>query len=580
MQSLIAAMLSNIFDPATPLITYVGALLILSFSILWFLDRGNVLRSDALLAVCSALIALILIPNFRAIDFWLSLALVILAVAVLAWMMVKSRAAPTGVEKWKIGAVIAFIISVNTLLFWNYYENNLYGVTINAMLHTEIPPKESGGQSNDSLISALWEKDIVATFKNKYGATVRIKGVNPDSTERLKEFQRLLNSPPQSVSSDKVQANDIDVFAIDVIWPRLLAEHAEDLKPVFKNDLQRFIPAIVENNTVKDNRNNEKLVAVPWYIDVGLLFYRKDLLSKYGEKPPETWNDLERIARKIQDGERADGNSDFWGFVWQGKADEGLTCSALEWQTSHSGGTIVDKDNEVDIKPAAVTAFDRAKNWIWANSISPPDTTSYGQREILDIWNQHNAAFMRHWPYAYRASLVRDSLVQEAEIGVTLLPKGNINGSRHTSTLGGWQLMVNTHSKGRKKKAAIKFVEFLSKDMQELSAPGDLPAPLSLVTETGKLPALIELYDHPEVRTALPFVDVYALKDLFTQDSLVNSEVQIVQRPSTITGKNYDDISSTYFNIVHGILKDSFKDTLQAMDTLRDDVQRLLLAKS
>lgn len=96
------------------------------------------------------------------------------------------------------------------------------------------------------------------------------------------------------------------------------------------------------------------------------------------------------------------------------------------------------------------------------------------------------------------------------------------------------------------------------------------------MTETGKLPALIELYDHPEVRTTLPFGDIYALKDMFTQDSLVNSAVQIVQRPSTLTGKKYADISATYFNIVHGILKGSFKDTQDAIETLRD-VQRLLL---
>lgn len=125
----------------------------------------------------------------------------------------------------------------------------------------------------------------------------------------MKQIRELLELKPDSASENSI--DDVDVFVIDVIWPGVLAEYAEDLKPVFEN-LDEFIPAIVENNKVKiveNNKVNEKLVAVPWYVDAGLLFYRNSLLKKYDyDKPPETWDQLEEMAKKIQQGERNEGN--------------------------------------------------------------------------------------------------------------------------------------------------------------------------------------------------------------------------------------------------------------------------------
>ncbi len=58
---------------------------------------------------------------------------------------------------------------------------------------------------------------------------------------------------------------------------------------------------------------------MPWYTDAGLLYYRKDLLAKYGVQPPKTWGELAAAAKKLQDGERAAGIADFQGFVFQAR---------------------------------------------------------------------------------------------------------------------------------------------------------------------------------------------------------------------------------------------------------------------
>ena len=177
----------------------------------------------------------------------------------------------------------------------------------------------------------------------------------------------------------QAKSTNIDVMQIDVIWPGDLAEHLVDLNEYGGAEaVADDFPAIVENNTV-----DGKLVGLPWFTDGGLLYYRTDLLEKYGySAPPKTWTELEEMATKIQEGERAAGNQDFWGFVWQGKPYEGLTCDALEWVYSNGGGTIVSPEKVITINNEACgSALDRAYGWI--GKISPPGVTSLMEEESV-----------------------------------------------------------------------------------------------------------------------------------------------------------------------------------------------------
>src|SRR3546814_6335539 len=95
-------------------------------------------------------------------------------------------------------------------------------------------------------------------------------------------------------------AGDIDVMQVDIIWPGLLGDHFVDLKPhVAQAVLDAMFPTVVRSQF-----HDGRLVAMPWFTDAPLVFYRADLLEKYGLDVTATWAALTEAAKTIQHGER------------------------------------------------------------------------------------------------------------------------------------------------------------------------------------------------------------------------------------------------------------------------------------
>jgi len=316
-----------------------------------------------------------------------------------------------------------------------------------------------------------------------------------------------------------------------------LAQHAVDLSESLGDLASQQLPAIVQNNTV-----DEALVAMPWYTDAGLLYYRTDLLEKYGiENPPTTWDELQQQATTIQEGERA-ANPAFYGFSFQGKAYEGLTCNALEWQVSHGAGPIIDQDGTVVVNvPEAVAAFERARGWV--GSISPDDVTTFEEPDALNVFAPGNAAFMRNWPYAFAVTEAADSPLK-GKVGVVPLPMGTGENARNAACLGGWNMMVSKYSQNQE--AAIEFVKFMcSPEVQK-----------SFAIERSHSPTAVSVYDDPDVAAAQPFIA--GLKDVFTGGA--------VARPSTVSADLYNSVSIAYHTGVNQILTGSAEPAAGAED--------------
>ncbi len=152
-----------------------------------------------------------------------------------------------------------------------------------------------------------------------------------------------------------------NVLAIDGVSPSLLAGHLLDLRSRIGATDADYLPELIAADTVAD-----RLVALPYSLSFGLLFYRRELLARSAMPVPDTWDGLERAAAVVQDQERNTGNARFWGFLWQSERAEILTCNAPEWIASCGGGTIVAASGRVTIdNQLALIVLQRAPNWRW-----------------------------------------------------------------------------------------------------------------------------------------------------------------------------------------------------------------------
>jgi trehalose/maltose transport system substrate-binding protein len=281
------------------------------------------------------------------------------------------------------------------------------------------------------------------------------RNVLPD--ERLQEFTRqsgieVKHLPTPEPALDqltmvrnllKERSSSPDVLGVDVIWPGILSSDMIDLKPYFASELSSLDPNLVASYSVKG-----KLVAVPFHSDLGVLFYRKDLLREYGySAPPDTWDQLEKMAARVQKGERAKGKSDFWGYVWPGAAGEGLTCNALEWQAAEAGGRIIEADDTISVNnPNTIRAWQRAAHWI--GTISSPNVISYQEWEAINAFYSGKATFFRGWASSYFLAVeaeanpaIRDTAkIDSSKIGIIAIPSGK---GGQAATLGGFGLGVS-----------------------------------------------------------------------------------------------------------------------------------------
>jgi trehalose/maltose transport system substrate-binding protein len=363
-------------------------------------------------------------------------------------------------------------------------------------------------------------KEGVEGWSKKTGNKVKLVSTPNSATEMLALFQQLLAA----------KADDIDVFQVDVIWPGILGHHFIDLRPWSQGVEKDHFPACIKNNTYKG-----RLVAMPWFTDAGILYYRKDLLAQHHLEVPQSWQELTQTALTIQQAARQSGNAQLWGYVWQGKAYEGLTCNGLEWIYSFDRTPIVDEKGEVKVNtPGARAALERARGWI--GTISPEGVLNYTEEEARGVFQSGNAVFMRNWPYAWALAQSSDSPVKD-KVGIAPLPKGTPEGV-HSGTLGGWQLAVSRYSKHPRQAADLVFYLTSRQEQKRRAISGSL------------LPTIRQLYQDPQVLKANPFFATMAQ----TLD-------QAVARPSTPTGALYNLVSSEFFNAVHAVLTGKKKST-------------------
>jgi len=318
---------------------------------------------------------------------------------------------------------------------------------------------------------------LIARFEAEHpGIRVR-EEVLPSSTDEQHQFY---------VINLAAGASDFDVLDMDLIWV------PEFSRAGWLCDLTGEIPqselAHLNSSALQADRLNGRLFAVPWFVDAGVLYYRRDLLDRYALDVPRTYEDLISSAARILKGQK---DPRLNGFIWQGLQYEGLVCAALEFIRGN-GGDILDAEGLPAVtRPETVSSLRFMVDIIYRYHITPGIVTTLNEESCRLIFQSGRAVFMRNWPYVWRMVNERGSPVAGL-VGIATVPHSP--GHESAPTLGGFHLGVNIFS--RHQAEAASFVRFMIRNSVQKE----------ILLNVGVLPADMRVYDDPAVLREYPFL--------------------------------------------------------------------------
>ncbi|MCW5711396.1 ABC transporter substrate-binding protein [Shinella sp.] len=272
---------------------------------------------------------------------------------------------------------------------------------------------------------------------------------------------------------------NLDVLMLDVIRPAQYAA-AGWTSDFSGKDMSVYLPAYAEANTV-----DGKVVALPAFADAMFLYYRKDLLDKYGIAPPKTWEELAAATKTVAEGEK---NPDLQGVSFQGKAIEGAVCTFLLPYWSQ-GKNLVENGKLTFDHDAAVTALSLWKGFV-DEGVAKKNIAEVATDDTRKEFQAGSAVFAVNWSYAWTHFQGAESAVKD-NVGVARLPA--LGSGEQASCLGGWEWGVSAYSTHQDE--AKKLVEYLSSEEVSvfMAANGSL------------LPTYAAAYKNEEVLKAVPW---------------------------------------------------------------------------
>ena len=309
--------------------------------------------------------------------------------------------------------------------------------------------------------------ELVETFNREHPGIALSVTRGPLETEAVSDL---------AISSLLLGNSPYDVLLMDVTWTPKYAKAGwlEPLEAWLGADaLQDLAPGAELGNAFDGHLWRFPLVA-----DMGLLFWRTDLM----EAPPRTPAELEAISQSLQQEGRVR-----WGYVWEGRQYEGLSCTYLEVLRGFGGRWL--RDGSPDLNSNAAIAASQWLRHLVDVGITPPAVANMAEPEALQTFETGDAAFMRNWPYAW-AELNRDGSLLAGKVGITTMvsePK-----EPHVATQGSWGLSVLSSS--QHKQAAVEALQFLT----------SAAAQKQLNLNWGYTPTRLSVFEDPELIRANP----------------------------------------------------------------------------
>lgn len=329
------------------------------------------------------------------------------------------------------------------------------GLLLFYLFNTNLGMKDLSPQQNTAAkvyfadhISPAHEA-VIRRFNQLHQGQIEVVAVNlPFSKFTTNERKELL------ARSLRSKSDRLDVFSVDYIWTERFAKWSEPLDKYFSEKDKANILSPTLQSCLSDN----KLVAMPLYIDVGMMYYRKDILAKLPDaaqieerlQQSITWDELIALQHRL-------GMDRQPFYIFQGNDYEGLNCNYFEILQSLDEDYF--PDNKINLNtPSARAALQKLVDFIYNHKISPPIVTQFDENKSYEYWLSNNSMFVRGWSnFIENYRTIYKDTSAFAYIGRAALP--HFAGHKATSVYGGWNLMVSKFS--TKKEAAIEFIRFL-----------------------------------------------------------------------------------------------------------------------
>ena len=314
-------------------------------------------------------------------------------------------------------------------------------------------------------------QDLVKQFNQEHRGVINLKVIRgPLETEAMSDL---------AISSLLLGKAPFDVLLMDVTWlPKYAAAGwMVPLEDYFNDiDINELATGAREGNSYNDH-----LYRWPLTADMGLLYYRTDLM----DQPPETPEDLIIMSQSLQKNQKVD-----WGYVWQGRQYEGLSCVYLEMIDGFGGDWLQTSTNQIGLNS---TPGVEAAAWLQDlidQGVSPEAVTNYAESEALQSFKVGDSAFMRNWPYAWAELQKSDSAVK-GNVGITTMVA---EPGHSTATLGSWGLAVLQGSSHVE--ASIEAIRFLTSES----------AQKELFLKYGYTPTQQRVFDDPQLLQESPIL--------------------------------------------------------------------------
>jgi multiple sugar transport system substrate-binding protein len=350
----------------------------------------------------------------------------------------------------------------------------------------------SGGKTTITFASAqFFAKSTIGQMVNEYNNSQKLVHVQfqelPTPSQSTEVHQQLVQSLSRRDGS-------LDVFTGDIIWISEFAAAGWSavLDGYFPASTRaQYFPGVIDACTYQGH-----LHSLPWYLDAGMLYYRKDLLGAAGIGAPASWAELVTAAQKLtKSGQVSD------GFNWQAKQAEVLVCDLVEFIGSNGGSILAADGKTVTIaEPKAVEAVQFMADTFGQDKITPKAVLSWDEEPSRMPFTGGQAAFLRNWSYVWSDAQDTSTSKVAGKVGVTKLPV--FPGGTSTACLGGYQFGMNAAS--TKKSASIDFLTWMSSPATQLK----------WATQLGLAPSRPSVYDQPALAQSNPFM--VSLRNIFT----------------------------------------------------------------